>query len=139
MKPKLAFILFVVAVCRSEAALEFSAYTQTARELKFVVNDPEEAQASGWLTIGQSFQGYTLVAFDGQQEVLSVRKGDTTVRLSLKASRVKTQSSNTPELARQLAAARDELAEMRKRYLDGHPSVQRQLKKIADLEYQLAR
>jgi len=135
----IAIGLFAFASCLCEAAVEFSGYAQSAQESKFVLTDTEEAESSGWLAIGQSFKGYTLVAFDGKDEVLSVQKGNTTIKLPLKVSRVKTGSSDAPQIAQQLATAKEELAEMRKRYLGEHPRVKEQLKKIESLERQLAK
>jgi uncharacterized protein involved in exopolysaccharide biosynthesis len=44
----------------------------------------------------------------------------------------------TSDIATELAAAKQELAKMRERYQDQHPSVKAQLRKIADLERRLA-
>jgi hypothetical protein len=71
--------------------------------------------------------------------VLSVRQGDAVMKLPLKAARVRDERAKAPELAGELAIAKGELAELRQRYTYKHPKMQAQIKKVAELERQLAR
>jgi hypothetical protein len=71
------------------ASLEFSGYLRVGNETHFVVTTVEEKQSSGWLIAGQSFRGYTIVAFDPKEELLFLQKGDEQVPLRLKSSKVK--------------------------------------------------
>lgn len=146
MKPKplfaVALALWISGACR--ATLEFTGYTQLAKESKFVIRDVEEKTSSGWIAIGESFKGYTLIAFNREKELLTVKNGDSTIELPLKLSRVREGKAPAPvavptpapDIATQLAAAKEELAQLRTKYKDAHPTMQRLLKKIADLEAQ---
>lgn len=46
--------------------------------------------------------------------------------------------AKAPSVAEQLVAAKQELAKLRERYMDQHPRVKAQLRKIAELENRLA-
>src|SRR4051812_6729129 len=107
------------------ATLEFSGYLQTDAGTKFVVTETETARSSGWLTIGQAFNGYTILGFDPKREVLSVRNETSTLQLPLKVARVNAAKEPAMDVAAELAAAKRTLAELRKRYRDAHPEVQR--------------
>ncbi|MDO8539712.1 MAG: hypothetical protein Q7S40_04665 [Opitutaceae bacterium] len=124
MKIRIAATIVLLALDAgvSRAAIEFSSYMQTEEQSTFVLTDTEDARSSGWLAIGQSFRGYTLIAFDRKSEVLSVRNGDTTIRLPLKPSRVKHVDSKLPELIRQLTVTKAELTEMRRKAIHEHAS-----------------
>jgi hypothetical protein len=117
------------------ATLEFSAYARIGRESEFVVTDLEAGKSSAWIALGQTFSGYTLVAFDEKKQVLSVRKDNAITELVLKPASVKEGRKDSPELV----AAREELARLRVRYLDKHPLVRAQLEKIAGLEAQASK
>ena len=56
---------------------------------RFVVLDRETGKSSGWLSVGSTFQGYKVVDFDDENEVLAVGNSGSVVRLSLKEARVK--------------------------------------------------
>jgi len=75
------------SVCH--ATLEFSAYRRIANEASFVITDLDDRKSSEWIAVGQSFAGYTLVAFDAGTETVSVRKGSLTLDLPLKGSHVR--------------------------------------------------
>lgn len=141
MKTNLPAIAALLALSGSigQAMPTFAGYMQMAEHVRFVLTGDEDAPSSGWLAIGQSFEGYTLVAFDQSSEVLSVRQGDAVMRLPLKAARVRAERPEAPAIAGELAIAQGELAVMRQRYSYKHPKLQAQIKKVADLERQLAR
>jgi hypothetical protein len=60
--------------------------TDTAR---FALADPETNATSGWLTIGDSFEGYTLKAYQPESETLVLEKDGHEVALQLRTSRIK--------------------------------------------------
>lgn len=83
--PRLASILVLFATAReAEAALEFSGYLKSEKEIRFVVTDLENGKKSQWLTLGDTFQGFTVSDFDQRAEVLSLKSGSGIVRLTLK-------------------------------------------------------
>lgn len=140
MKSILAWsILVCAAVSPGHASPVFAGYIQSGQNYTFVLTDTEEAGSSGWLTIGRSFNGYALVAFDHSAETLSLRKGDQTLELSLKIARVADADAKTKALARDLEAARADLTRMLLRFREKHPSVIKQRLKVADLARQLAK
>jgi hypothetical protein len=83
----LAALVGVVPTAR--AVLEFSGYLASNGERRFLVTELDRGQTSGWLRIGDSFEGHTVARFEAQDEVLVVEHAGTSLRLPLKASRVK--------------------------------------------------
>ena len=92
----LASFVALSAFCRGE--LEFSGYIRIGSEAKFMITDEEAKISSGWITMGHSFMGYTVIAFDSQKEVLSLRKEGASLVLPLKLSHVK--EGELPEMLR---------------------------------------
>src|ERR1051326_8325500 len=80
-------LLFVESLSRGSP--ELIGYTKIDKKESFSIIDTETKRSSGWISFGQSFEDYTLVAFDSEKEILSVRKGDLTLELHLKDSRVR--------------------------------------------------
>jgi hypothetical protein len=138
MKP---FFLIALTWCSSglSATLEFSGYIESRNEFRFIITDIDEKSSSGWITIGQSFNGHRLVAFDRQKEVLSVKKGESTLELRLKESRVQdtVAVAESMAVAAKLTAARKEYMQLRARYTLKHPRVAELLKIINELEGRL--
>jgi len=66
-------------------SLEFEGYMLVPKESRFVISDPVADKRSGWLTIGDRFEGFTIVAFDSKGEIISLKNGNETIRLRLKA------------------------------------------------------
>ena len=98
--------MFVVMdVCH--AAIEFSAYNQTASSVKFVVTDTDDGSSSGWLALGEAFKDYTITAFDGKREVLSVRQDGRTTELALTPSRVRDGKVQTMKQGLDLKLSKD--------------------------------
>jgi hypothetical protein len=89
----LALLLLGVAAA-ARAELEFAGYFITAQEARFTLTDRDLNRSSGWLKLGQSFAGHTLVAFDRSRHSLTVRRGDETTILALRAAKV--QEGRTP-------------------------------------------
>lgn len=139
IKHRIAFVLALSLVGLCRGALEFSGYIQTGNEFKFTITDAANKASSGWIALGQSFKGHTLLAFDQKKEVLSVKDGESTIELPLKRARVSASQTDSSDTAAQLAAAKEELARLRVRYRDEHPTVRALLAKIAALEAQSAK
>ncbi len=82
----LSILLGSFVIATAEAALEVHGTVTPAGKTTFKLSDPATGFASGWLMVGQSFQGYTLVAFDGVQKVVVVRKSGATLKLPLRST-----------------------------------------------------
>ncbi len=87
MKAYLALLLISALGLRAE--VEFSGYFITAKEALFSLTHTEPRRPSGWLKLGESFGGYTLVSFDLEHEVITLKQGDQALKRSLRASKVK--------------------------------------------------
>lgn len=62
-------------------------YMASASGARFALSE-RQTKASAWIEVGDSFAGYTLEAFDKDQERIVLRRGAETVQLSLKADAV---------------------------------------------------
>lgn len=87
MKTYLAILLFCTVTLRAE--IEFSGFFTTSREALFSLSDTETKRSSGWLKIGQSFGSYTLLSFDREQDVITLKQGEQLLKIPLRASKVK--------------------------------------------------
>ena len=83
----LALLAIGVVVLRAE--LQFSGFFQTPKESLYSLSDTENNVSSGWLKIGQSFRGYTVVSFDREREVITLKKAEQSLELHLRESKVK--------------------------------------------------
>ena len=112
VKTKLWFVVMLTVFTPSagRAALEFSGYLHLANESKFVITDLEGKKSSGWIPIGASFEGYRVEGYDAQKEILTMRKGNTTMALPLKQAHAGNRTRNKPlppEIARRGITAED--------------------------------
>lgn len=87
MKTYLTLLLLCAASLRAE--IEFSGFFTTSHEAFFSISDTETHRSSGWLKIGQSFGSYTLLSFDGKQDVITLKQGERLLNIRLRASKVK--------------------------------------------------
>lgn len=87
MKKWFALLFLTALGLRGE--IEFSGFFLTSKESLFSLTDPESKQSSGWLRIGQSFGGYTVVAFDHAREVITLKRAEQSREVSLRPSKVK--------------------------------------------------
>jgi hypothetical protein len=85
MKKCLTVLLFTSLALRGD--MEFSGFFITSKESLFVITDTESKRSSGWLKIGQSFSGYTVMSFDRNHEMLTLGRGDRSLELPLRASK----------------------------------------------------
>jgi hypothetical protein len=83
-----ATILAWVASATTTGAVEFCGYATVGDKIRFVVTEPESGDTSSWILLGETFRGYTLVAFDAKADTLTVRSTSALLKLPLKPSRV---------------------------------------------------
>jgi len=86
MKNYLALLLLCTAGLRAE--IEFSGFFITSKEALFSLSDTETQRSSGWLKIGQSFGTYTLLSFDREQDVITLKQGERLLKIPLRESKV---------------------------------------------------
>jgi biopolymer transport protein ExbD len=68
-------------------AVEFCGLMSGSGSTRFVIADATSGRRSEWIEVGQTFEDYTIVGFDGKEEFLSVRRGTETIRLPLKTAK----------------------------------------------------
>lgn len=85
--------LAVVGVSRSfsdaHAALEFSAFFSIAGDYRFILINADTRSNSGWVTLGDTFEGHRLARFDARGETLTLERGAEMSQLTLKDDRPK--------------------------------------------------
>jgi hypothetical protein len=84
----LTFFVVLSGACL-RAELEFSGFSISPTFQLFIVRDTEADKTSGWLTMGQSFRGYTLKSFDKNREVITVQHDGRDLEIRLKESKIK--------------------------------------------------
>ena len=84
--PVLVFIL-AMSIASARAELALVGIMITAERPMFVLSSEQE-KTSGWITIGQSFDGFTIVAFDPESELLAVEKDGKRQELRLRQAKV---------------------------------------------------
>lgn len=87
MKKILAMLVLFTPGLKGE--IEFSGFFTAPREAYFSLTDTDGSRTSGWLKIGQSFAGYTVLAFDEKREVITLRQDGRLVNLPLRAAKIK--------------------------------------------------
>ena len=87
MKTFLAFLL--LSTLGLSAEVEFSGFFTTSKVALFSLTNTEAQRSSGWLKIGESFGGYTVISFDREHEILTLIQADRLLKLPLLASKVK--------------------------------------------------
>lgn len=87
MKSYLIILLFYTVSLRAD--IEFSGFFTTSNEALFTLRDTETQRSSGWLRIGQTFGSYTLLSFDREQDILTLKQDEQLLKRSLRASKVK--------------------------------------------------
>ena len=73
MKILLVFVWCVVSVISARAEIVFQGYMTTSEGSRFVLS-VEKDRTSGWLSVGQKFDEYTIIAFESKAELLTVEK-----------------------------------------------------------------
>ena len=87
MKTYLA-ILFLTTI-GLKAEIEFSGFFTTSKEAFFSLTDTEAKRSSGWLKIGQSFGNYTVMSFDSEHEIITLKQDERSLKIALRASKVR--------------------------------------------------
>jgi hypothetical protein len=86
MRQLIVLLLFSTLALRAE--VEFSGFFITSDTALYSLTDMPTGASSGWLKVGQTFRGHTIVSFDKDTDTLNVRQGDHVTRLRLRASKV---------------------------------------------------
>jgi len=86
---KTAVVVFALAMLAASlrAELALTGIMITAERPMFVLSSAKE-KTSGWITIGQGFDGFTIVAFDPESELLAVEKDGKRQELRLRPAKV---------------------------------------------------
>jgi hypothetical protein len=134
MKISVLVLALAMSIASLRAELALTGIMITAERPMFVLSSEQE-KTSGWITIGQSFDGFTIVAFDPESELLAVEKDGKRQELRLRQAKVGEAKPEDPkarlrtlkglELAYELAKNGDqEMAGWLKRYQDAMLSQQ---------------
>lgn len=85
-------LILLVAVAHSlSAEIEFAGVFYLGEQGNFSLIDSETDRRSGWLQIGQSFQGYKIASYDRTAEVLRLVSSEDQLDLTLRPSVVKSE------------------------------------------------
>ena len=92
MKTKILVLTILATVGSVFAAnavpLQFNAVLSAGKEKHFGLSSPESGAKSSWLTLGESFEGYTLKSFDDEAQTLTVEHDGKTEKLSMAAGSI---------------------------------------------------
>jgi hypothetical protein len=77
----------LLAVTAGRAEMEFAGYIVRIGDVRFMLADPTVPKMSGWLAVGEAFDGYTVVEFDWKADTLVVEKAGERRRLRLPPGR----------------------------------------------------
>jgi hypothetical protein len=81
--------LLALVVTAAKADVQFSGYFVTPEGQLFTLSDPDRDQTSIWLKVGDSFDGFTLRAFDRSREFVTVESNGVKRNLPLREAKVK--------------------------------------------------
>ena len=87
MKISVLLLVLTISIASARADLALVGIMITSERPSFALSS-EKAKTSGWITIGQSFDGYTIVAFDPESELLAVEKDGKRQELRLRQAKV---------------------------------------------------
>ena len=83
MKAVVLTFLFVANL--AAASVEFAGVSIDPSGSRFLLTDEETGVSSGWIEIGDSFNGYNIVSFDAKAEVLDVKFNASTLHIHLRS------------------------------------------------------
>jgi biopolymer transport protein ExbD len=86
-----AIAVFALCATIARGDLTWRGYMRTADETLFVLS-VGKVKTSGWLAIGRSFDGFTIVAYDSKDEVLTLEKDGTRQVLHLVEEKIRSVS-----------------------------------------------
>ena len=81
-----SLLIFASAILHA-AELEFVGYLRFGSETRFVIANSRDSSVSSWLSVGEKFQGYTIIGFDAKEEVLSLSGSGGPLKVHLKPSK----------------------------------------------------
>jgi hypothetical protein len=87
MKTYLA--IFLLAALGLRAEIEFSGFFTTSSKALFSLTETNTRRSSGWLEVGQSFGGCTVLGFDPEHEIISLKQGERLLKIPIRSSKVK--------------------------------------------------
>jgi type II secretory pathway component PulC len=87
MKISVLVLTLAMSIASARANLALTGIMITSERPMFVLSSEQE-KTSGWITIGQSFDGYTIVAFDPGSELLVLEKDGKRQELRLRQAKV---------------------------------------------------
>lgn len=109
-----AVILLVGTGTPVRAEIVFSGYLALDGEIKVILADSETGQKSPPLSVGGTFAGRTVTAFDAEKETVAVTRGEEARILPLKQSQAKPFTEADRVAAAHRAALREEFTARRK-------------------------
>jgi len=95
MKKILAIIALICGSTAIGAPFEFSGYISTGDKAKMMIMDLADQKSSRWLSIGDSFRGYTLITYDASQEILTLKRESEVLQLRLKDAKIAAAKTKT--------------------------------------------
>ena len=84
---RLALLVVVLAATWARAEIEFIGVLVMQGRTSFALRD-DPTKPSAWRTLGQEFAGYTLGTFDSTSDTLTLKRGETTLRLQIKEGKI---------------------------------------------------
>ena len=87
MKKYLTILLLCSLSVRAE--IELSGIFITSKEAPFALTDTEGHHSSGWLKLGESFAGYTLLSFDREHDTITLSRNEQMLKIPLRKPKVK--------------------------------------------------
>lgn len=88
MRYSVLLVAFGLSIASARADLALDGFMVNSGHPLFVLSD-EKAKESDWITIGQVFEGFKVVAFDPKLEVLVVEKDGKRQELRLRESNIR--------------------------------------------------
>jgi hypothetical protein len=85
---RVAFLSLLPLCGPARAELEFVGLLATPRETKVVFRDPATGLDSGWVGVGATVQGYTVVEVKAAGDVLVLRQGNRLIELPLASAKI---------------------------------------------------
>jgi len=76
----------------AHASLELSAFASASGDFRFLITKAESKVGSGWLSLGDNFEGHRISRFNADKGVLTLERGDESIRLRLKHDPVEQSS-----------------------------------------------
>jgi len=96
----LAGVLVIAAASRLQARVEFVGVLAMDGSTRFYLSDSEVGSSSGWISLQDSFAGYTLTGYDPSRDILTLQRNGEETRIALRdapiaASRIEIRGTLT--------------------------------------------